>query len=80
MYCPMSSFLNYAYLLKYYPENFEYMIKEMEKTEEIISKKLGRPFSIKSSNPKYNAAYVDNIVRTKWLPILNQKEKEAGIV
>lgn len=24
MYCPMSSYLNFAYLYKYYPDNFQY--------------------------------------------------------
>ena len=28
MYCPMSSFLNFAYLYKYYPENFRYMLEK----------------------------------------------------
>lgn len=76
MYCPMSSYLNYAYLLKYYPDNFEFMIERMKETERIREAELGRPFSVISSNPKYNADYLDNIIRTKWLGILNQREKE----
>ena len=65
-----------AYLLKYYPDNFEYMINKMRETEQIREKELGRPFSVSSSNPKYNADYLDNIIRTKWLKILNDMEAD----
>lgn len=78
MYCPMSSYINFAYLLKYYPENFEFMIARMRETEKLREAELGRPFSVVSSNPKYNADYLDHIIRTKWLKILNEKEKEAN--
>ena len=50
MYCPMTSKLNYAYLYKYYPENFSFMINKMRETEIIREKELGRPFSCISSN------------------------------
>lgn len=33
MYCPLSNKLNMAYLYKYYPENFEFMISKMRETE-----------------------------------------------
>ena len=75
MYCPISSYLNYAYLCKYYPENFEFMITRMRETEKLREAELGRPFSVISSNPKYNADYLDHIIRTKWLKILNEKEE-----
>lgn len=78
MYCPMSSYINYAYLLKYYPENFSYMMGKMRETERIREADYGRPISVTSSNPKYNADYLENIVKTKWLPILNEKEMEAS--
>lgn len=74
MYCPMSSYMNYAYLCKYYPEQFDYMIEKMRETEKMIEKKLGRPGSVTSSNPKYNADYVENIIKTKWLQKLNEAE------
>lgn len=74
MYCPMSSYLNYAYLYKYYPKNFYFMIEKMRKTEELREKELGRPFSVISSNPKYNSYYLENIVKTKWLKKLNELE------
>lgn len=74
MYCPMSSYLNFAYLYKYYPENFRYMLEKMRETEELREKELGRPFSVISSNPKYNADYLEHIVKTKWLKKLNEME------
>lgn len=78
MYCPMSSYINYAYLLKYYPQNFNFMIEAMRKTEAIREKELGRPFSVISSEPKYNADYLDRIVKTKWLHILETRENMGG--
>ena len=77
MYCPMSSFISFAYLLKYYPKNFDFMIEKMKETEKLREAELGRPFSVISSNPKYNADYLDYIIRKKWIKILNEKEKEA---
>lgn len=76
MYCPLSSYLDFAYLLKYYPNNFKFMIERMKETEKIRELELGRPFSVTSSNPKYNADYVNHIVQTKWLKILEEKEEE----
>lgn len=35
---------------------------------------IGRPFSVISSNPKYNADYLENIIKTKWLKKLNEME------
>ena len=78
MYCPISSYLNYAYLYKYYPDNFQYMIEKMRETEAMRERKLGRPFSVISSNPKYNADYLENIIKTKWLKKLNEMEKGGG--
>ena len=74
MYCPMTNRLTFAYLYKYYPENFQYMIEKMRETEKIIEDKTGKPFSVISSNPKYNSYYLENIIKTKWLKILNEKE------
>lgn len=76
MYCPLSSMLDFAYLYKYYPDNFNYMLGKMRETEKIRESELGRPFSCIASNPKYNADYLENIIKTKWLKILNEKEKE----
>lgn len=76
MYCPMASFINFAYLYKYYPENFAFMINKMRETEIIREKELGRPFSCVSSTPKYNAEYLEKIVKTKWLKKLEELENE----
>ena len=74
MYCPITSKLNYAYLFKYYPKQFDFMIEKMRETELIRSQELGRPFSVTSSNPKYNAEYIVDIVKNKWLHKLNEME------
>lgn len=38
-------------------------------------RELGRPFSVISSNPKYNSYYLENIIKTKWLKKLNEMEE-----
>ena len=76
MYCPMASKLNFAYLYKYYPEHFSYMITKMRETEQLREKELGRPFSITASNPKYNADYLENIIVTKWVRKLEEMENK----
>lgn len=76
MYCPMASFINFAYLYKYYPENFAFMINKMRETEIIREKELGRPFSCVSSKPKYNADYLEKVIKTKWLKKLEEVENE----
>lgn len=75
MYCPMSSYINFAYLYKYYPDNFSYMLAKMRETEKMREKELGRPFSVISGNAKYNADYLEHIVKTKWLKKLNEIEE-----
>ena len=74
MYCPMQSFLSFAYLYKYYPQNFDYMVKKMRETELVRFNQLGRPFSCISANPNYNSDYLDKIVKSKWVKILSQME------
>lgn len=74
MYCPMATYLELAYLYKYYPDNFAYMIEKMKETEVLKEQEYGRPFSVKSANPKYNADYIEHIVKTKWLKRLEQLE------
>lgn len=75
MYCPITSYINYAYLYKYYPENFTIMIDKMRETEKLREKKLGRPFSCISSNPKYNSEYLERIIKTKWVKKLEENLK-----
>ena len=52
------------------------MIGKMRETEKWRESELGRPFSVTSSNPKYNADYLENIIKTKWLKKLGEKEQE----
>lgn len=75
MYCPLSSYQTFAYLLKYYPDKFEYMIAKMKETEVLRESELGRPFSVIASRPKYNSVYLDHIVKTKWIDKLNEAER-----
>ena len=75
MYCPMSRFINFAYLYKYYPQNFAFMIEKMRETEKLREKELGRPFSCISSNPKYNSEYLERIIKTKWIKKLDENLK-----
>ena len=77
MYCPMTSFINLAYLYKHYPDNFAYMMNKIRETEIIREKELGRPFSVMSSNLKYNADYIEHIVKTKWFKKLNEMEQNG---
>lgn len=75
MFCPMQSMINTAYLLKYYPEQYDTMMvlaKETEKKREI---ERGRPFSVWSSNQKYNSDYRDKRVREVYLPLLDSITK-----
>ena len=76
MYCPMASKLTYAYLFKYYPTQFDFMIGKMRETELIRSKEFGGPFSVTSSNPKYNADYLERIIKTKWVYKLEDLEQK----
>ena len=74
MYCPMSSFISYAYLYKYYPEKFDFMIEKMRETEIEREKELKRPFSVISSNPKYNSIYLKKIIIEKYVNLLDKQK------
>lgn len=76
MYCPMSSYICLAYIFKYYPSEYESIMGMALKTENLEYLKTGKPLSVWQGNPKYNTEYVDNIVRTKWLKKLEEKEQE----
>ena len=81
MWCPMASMKNHAYLLHYYPEEYEKMIKLASDTEHMRENTLGRPFSVWQSNPKYNTEYRDKCIREKYLPeLIEQISRERGIV
>lgn len=76
MYCPLASRMNMAYLYKYYPEHFSYMIEKIRETEKIRSEELGRPFAVVDSNPNYNADYLEKVIKSKWLAKLNEEEEK----
>lgn len=63
MYCPMSRLDNLKYLYRYYPDNFQKYIEMCRETEVFREKELGRPFSVRSSNPKYNADYTEKRIK-----------------
>lgn len=73
MYCPLMSMENSAYLAHYYPEEYDKLIKLARDTEIMREETLGRPFSVWSSNPKYNTEYRDKVVREKYVPDLIAK-------
>lgn len=77
MFCPISARMNYAYLYKYYPQKFWYMISKMRETENKMTQKLCRKFSIISSNPKYDSNYLIENIENKWLIKLNEIERVA---
>lgn len=70
MYCPMMSMQNSAYLAHYYPEEYKKLVELAKSTEIMREEAFGRPFSVWSSNPKYNTDYRDRVVREKYIPDL----------
>ena len=79
MFCPMASMKNTAYLLKYYPDKYYELMMLVKETECKREKELGRPFSVFSSNSKYNADYRDKRVKEKYIVELEEKiKKERG--
>lgn len=79
MFCPMSKLRNFAYLLKYYPNHYNTMISLMRDTEYKRSLELGRPFSCTQSNGKYGVDYLDNIVKSKYVKLLNYELLQGDI-
>ena len=79
MFCPMITKIELAYLYKYYPDEYKFLIEIMRREEKRLSFLYGRQISVSSGNPKYNAEYLDNITRTKWLPKLEKMIQENEI-
>ncbi len=73
MWCPMATYDNHAYLLHYYPKEYEQMMKLARYTEIMRERELGRPFSVWQSKPKYNTEYRDKRIRSHYLPKLLKK-------
>lgn len=80
MYCPLSSMITWAYLCKYYPENWKYAIDKMRETEAFRAEELGRPFSVISGRTQYNADYLARIIPSKWVPRLEALETETAVI
>ena len=81
MFCPMITKIELAYLFKYYPDEYNFLIEIMKREEKRLTFLYGRKISVTSGNPKYNAEYLDNITRTKWLPKLEKMLQEnANII
>ncbi len=74
MFCPMQPMSNTAYLLKYYPKQYEEMMNLAKATEAKRERELGRPFSVWTSETKYNSEYRDKRVREVYLPKLEEQE------
>lgn len=70
MWCPLASMDNHAYLLYYYPKEYEQMMELARRTEIQRTKELGRPFSVWQGNPKYDTVYRDARIRSYYLPKL----------
>ena len=81
MWCPMSSMSNHAYLLHYYPLEYEKMIELARNTESMREKELGKAFSVWQGNPTYNTEYRDKRIRERYLPKLIERiENDEGEV
>lgn len=72
--CSMSNMISWAYLLKYYPDEFNKFISLMRKHEKNISERKGKKWYFLKE--PYDVDYLENIVKTKWLKKLEEKEKE----
>lgn len=78
MFCPMQTMLNTAYLLNYYPKQYDEMMALAKATEVKRESELGRPFSVWSGNAKYNSNYRDKRVREVYLPKLDEMVKNES--
>ena len=77
MYCPMISMTALAYMLKYYPNNYNELMKLAKETEVLRERELGRPFSV-FDRPKYNSDYKNKRVHEVYLPKLEEQIRKAG--
>lgn len=78
MYCPMISRMGLAYLYVYYPEHYNTFIQLYRKSEIYIENLYKRPISPFSGNPDYDTKYLNNIIKTKYVPkILEIQNKRS---
>lgn len=65
--CPLATRIEFAYLYKYYPEEYRAIIERMKESEKKYN------CCVIDGHGKYNAEYLDNIIKTKWINILNER-------
>lgn len=73
MYCPMHTYKELAYMLWKYPREYNWFIDRCKYTESKYNT------TIFQGNPKYNAEYVDNVVRTKYTEKLKAELEKWGL-
>lgn len=78
MYCPAADRYNLAYLLTYYPHEYERFMQLCRDTESAVERKTGKKHSIFQGNAKYNTDWVDRSIKEKWLSKFLELEKEAN--
>lgn len=61
MYCPLASSIGKAYLYKYYPENFKYMIDKARETEKEIAERVANLY--RAFRETLNTT---QIIKRKW--------------
>lgn len=73
MFCPMAQYQSLAYMLWKYPDSYNWYMKVCKEDE----KRTGS--NVFQSNPKYNAEYVDTVVRTKYTEKLKVELEKWGL-
>ena len=77
--CPMSTYTEDAYLALYYPDLYDQKMMLAKESEEKTSDHLNRPFSIWSSNSKYNTDYRKKVIAEKYVPQLKEELNKISI-
>lgn len=72
--CPLASNIEWAYLLQKESKAYETAIRQIEETERMVAAK-GRTYTFK----KMTAKQFDKLIKTKWLKILENKQKYKQI-
>lgn len=70
--CPQASFLELAYLLKHFPERYEFYMDKVSELETKLEEKKGRKFNYWTGK---TWDQVDKIIRNKYLKRLNEIEE-----
>lgn len=71
MLCPCSSYINFAYLYKYYPNKYAHLMGLCKKSE--------RERGYTTLSGKYSAEYIDAIVKTKYAQKIDEIHKSYEI-